>query len=132
MKSAKNWLVLLVLFVVLPEVSAQAENTILKRKTFEICSKFPDPEHKYYRQAKYYTEAVSRDTTMDSYRFLDQRRTIDFLNSDIYAVLYSAKEIEEKHGFPVSPSVIRQGQPYPAVVFEYDSVSRTVIVHNKE
>jgi hypothetical protein len=55
----------------------------------------------------------------DSFRFYDKRRTIKFTGSDISIELYSAKELLDTYGKPVSPFTIMNNKPSKEIEFYY-------------
>ena len=54
---------------------------------------------------------------LDEYRFLDKRRTIKFVNSDVTVDLYSAKEMLDIYGKPISPLTIMDNVPKKNIAF---------------
>lgn len=108
---------LLIAFLSFIALNSFAQNAnIPLEKTFEIHSKNANEN-----LGKYYAAASQRNINdvcdLDRYRFYNERRTIAFLGSDAYIVLYSAKELNEKYGKPVSSYTIQKGQSYPEITF---------------
>jgi hypothetical protein len=64
-------------------------------------------------------EYALKDFDFDSYRFYDKRRTIKFTNSDVTIELYSAKELLDIYGKPVSPFTLMDNKPKKEIEFYF-------------
>lgn len=63
-----------------------------------------------------YTELLSQ-FNFEQYRFYDKRRTIKFINNNITVDLFSAKELLEVYGKPISPLTIMDNIPKKDIAF---------------
>lgn len=112
MKSIKYLLALLIICFAVDTFAQFVE----LNKTFEIhSSNSKEDLKKYYDAAS--LDGGHEDGNFDMYRFYDKRRKIEFTGSEAYIELYSAKELNEKYGKPISPLTIQEGQPYQNITF---------------
>src|ERR1043165_2497228 len=58
-----------------------------------------------------------KDFNFESYRFLDQRRVIKFVNSNVTLELYSAKELKTLYQKEISPLTIMDNKPKSNIAF---------------
>jgi hypothetical protein len=63
--------------------------------------------------------AAIKDFDFDAYRFYDQRRTIKFAESNVTIELYSAKELLDLYGKPLSPLTLMNNKPTKLIEFIY-------------
>ena len=64
-------------------------------------------------------EHALKDFDFDSYRFYDKRRIIKFTNSSATIELYSAKELLDIYGKPVSPFTLMDNKPKKEIEFYF-------------
>ena len=74
-------------------------------------------------------EYALKDFDFDSYRFYDKRRIIKFTNSDATIELYSAKELLDIYGKPVSPFTLMDNKPKKEIEFYFFPSEGKVKIH---
>lgn len=68
--------------------------------------------------ADVYVHAIQEFGSLDQYRFLNERRSIQFQNRKVSVELYSAEELKTLYGKRISPFTILEKSKATPIVFE--------------
>lgn len=110
MKRIFLFVVILISFVLKSNVSAQNQQINIK-KHYELSSTEANKDFTEFEQS------INNYGELDQFRFLDQRRTINFSGADVSIELFSANELLTLFGKEISPLTIMPGTIYRPVDF---------------
>lgn len=74
--------------------------------------------HKQLIDSNYYAKAALYFSRYDSYRYINERRIIDFVGGEVSVELFSAMELKNTYGKAISPLNIQNASNGPAIKFD--------------
>ena len=117
---------ILFLFLTNKTYSQTVETETLEKSSFIISS---SNENITSAQLNVYKTAVNNYANLDEFRFLNERRIIEFEKDQITLELFSANELAEKYGKEVPASTIIPGSNYLPVKFQLINWENTYTIH---
>jgi hypothetical protein len=117
---------------------AQQNSELSTENTFELHSRNAEQELQFRNRTFmgptkdcYATVLKTFDMqTLDGYRFLNKRRSIDFVGTEMYITLFSAEELKTMYGKAIPENTIKEGETYHNVTFKIDRENFIVIPQN--